>query len=78
MQGNPGSLEAFNALGWLVLFMPTKHLPHADPALVRAWVAEWLDLWDSVAHSSFWDSHWMYLIARTAKDDWKGASYSLC
>jgi hypothetical protein len=41
---------------------------------VEGWVSEWLDVWERLAFCDFWSSHWMYLLARTAKDDWKGAS----
>ncbi|KIY96330.1 hypothetical protein MNEG_11631 [Monoraphidium neglectum] len=44
----------------------------ARPALVEGWVSEWLDVWERLAFCDFWSSHWMYLLARTAKDDWKG------
>jgi hypothetical protein len=39
---------------------------------VAGWVAEWMDCWDRQAFSEFWSGHWMYLLARAAKDDWKG------
>lgn len=53
--------------------MPTKQLPSCDPALVNTWVCEWMNIWGRLVHDNFWDSHWMYLLARVAKDDWKGA-----
>jgi hypothetical protein len=35
-------------------------------------VCEWVAVWGRVVHCTFWDNHWMYLLARAAKDDWKG------
>lgn len=42
------------------------------PDKVNAWLAEWLELWDSLAHCNLWHSHWLYLVARVAKDDKAG------
>jgi hypothetical protein len=57
-----------------------RRLPFGTPAAprsypheqVNAWLAEWLELWDAVPHCSLWHSHWMYLVARLAKDDKAG------
>ncbi|KAF8058035.1 proteasome activator subunit 4 [Scenedesmus sp. PABB004] len=64
--------RARQALGWLVLFFPTKQLPGVEPATARGWAAEWLGVWGRLVNCSYWDTHWMYLVARAAKDDWRG------
>jgi hypothetical protein len=71
--GDPSGAAALLSLGWLVLFFPTKRLPDAPVSEARAWVGEWLDCWDRLAFCEYWDARWMYLLARAAKDDWKGA-----
>lgn len=70
--GDPMATATHTALGWLVLFFPTKQLPHTEPALAQAWVCEWMGVWGRVVHCTYWDNHWMYLLARAVKDDWKG------
>jgi hypothetical protein len=72
--GDPNSSSAAVALGWLVMFFPTKALPLLEPGLVQGWVDEWVDIWGRLVHCPFWDSHWMYLVARCIKDDWKGGA----
>jgi hypothetical protein len=39
---------------------------------VQVWVREWIGVWGRVVHCTYWDNHWMYLLARAAKDDWRG------
>jgi hypothetical protein len=75
--GDPNSSSAAVALGWLVMFFPTKALPLLEPGLVQGWVDEWVDIWGRLVHCPFWDSHWMYLVARCIKDDWKGEACKL-
>eukprot|EP00879_Flechtneria_rotunda_P022872 GHRR01024173.1.p1 GENE.GHRR01024173.1~~GHRR01024173.1.p1 ORF type:complete len:261 (+),score=58.17 GHRR01024173.1:174-956(+) len=60
------------ALGWLVLFFPTKQLPQTKAAVVQTWVAEWLGVWGRLVNCAYWDTHWLYLVARAVKDDWQG------
>jgi proteasome activator subunit 4 len=71
--GDPMGTQTHLALGWLVLFFPTKQIPASQPAQAQAWVGEWLGVWGRLVNCSYWDSHWMYLLARAVKDDWKGA-----
>ena len=54
------------------MFLPTKQLPHTAPGEADVWVAEWLGVWGRLANCTYWDNHWMYLLARAVKDDWKG------
>jgi hypothetical protein len=42
---------------------------------LQAWVGEWVGVWARVVHCTYWDNHWMYLLARAAKDDWKGEDH---
>lgn len=35
-------------------------------------MSEWLAVWGRLVNCSYWDTHWLYLLARTAKDDWRG------
>lgn len=63
------SRSRYRGLGWLVVFMPTKKLGQLPREVVSEWMAIWVALWDEQFHCNFWDCHWMYLIARTAKDD---------
>ena len=74
--GDPNSSPAHVALGWLVLFFPTKALPLLEPEVTSHWVSEWMAVWRRLVHCSYWDSHWMYLLARAVKDDWKGAPHA--
>lgn len=39
---------------------------------LQVWAAEWVGVWGRLVNCSYWDTHWMYLVARAVKDDWKG------
>ncbi|KAK9865395.1 hypothetical protein WJX84_009143, partial [Apatococcus fuscideae] len=69
---NVHQIEAFEALGWLSLLMPTQQVKRQD-ADWNGWAQEWLVLWDSMAHSTMWNNVWMHLFSRLAKHDAKGA-----
>ena len=60
------------ALGWLVMLLPTQQAARRDGAW-DAWLREWLRLWGLVYHSSYWNTLWLHLIARLAKHDTAGA-----
>lgn len=75
--GDPMGTQTHLALGWLVLFFPTKQIPETQPAVAQGWVGEWLGVWGRLVSCSYWDGHWMYLLARAVKDDWKG-ELALC
>ncbi|WIA33391.1 hypothetical protein OEZ86_006527 [Tetradesmus obliquus] len=70
--GDPMGTQTHLALGWLVLFFPTKQIPQTQTAVAQGWVGEWLGVWGRLVSCSYWDGHWMYLLARAVKDDWKG------
>lgn len=61
------------ALGEFTLFMPTHGAGRRDGDW-GAWAPAWLDAWSHVAHSSYWDRHWLGLFARLAKHDTTGGS----
>ncbi|KAK9818405.1 hypothetical protein WJX72_012161 [[Myrmecia] bisecta] len=69
---NSHKAQANEALGWLALFMPTHAAARLDGNW-SLWLGQWLDLWQSVAHSSYWNLLWMKLVARLAKHDTAGA-----
>lgn len=51
--------------------MPTHAAGRGDGSWA-AWVRAWLDVWGRVAHSGYWDRHWLALFARLAKHDTAG------
>lgn len=63
---------AFQSLGWLALLMPT-HVSRQLEGDWNVWVREWLHLWSTVIHSTYWDCLWMSLFARLIKHDTVGA-----
>ncbi len=65
-------LGAAQALGWLVMLLPTQQAARRDGDW-DAWLREWLRLWGEVYHSAFWNTLWLHLVARLAKHDTAGA-----
>eukprot|EP00803_Ostreobium_quekettii_P004443 evm.model.scf_1622.1 EVM.evm.TU.scf_1622.1 scf_1622:15-10438(-) len=65
--------ECFEALGWLVHFMPTQSIGKDASVNWDGWFDEWLDLYERIAHCEFWDCHWLDLFGRLAKHDTNGA-----
>jgi len=65
-------IDAGSGGSGLAVLFPTKQLPHTAPSVAEVWVAEWLGVWGRLTNCSYWDGHWMYLLARAVKDDWKG------
>ncbi|CAI7905570.1 unnamed protein product [Closterium sp. NIES-53] len=66
------SNDALEAAALLNLLLPTtcRHMaPHEDDASAEwsVWVPEWLSLWSSIPHCTFWDAQWISLLARLAK-----------
>ncbi|CAI5504830.1 unnamed protein product [Closterium sp. Naga37s-1] len=66
------SNDALEAVALLNLLLPTtcRHVaPHEDDAVAEwsVWVPEWLSLWSSIPHCTFWDAQWISLLARLAK-----------
>ena len=59
------------ALGWLALFLPTHGLRRGEGGWNET-VADWMLLWESDAHNSFWSGQWMLMIAQIAKHDTQG------
>jgi hypothetical protein len=66
------SPDAFEALGWLAMLLPT-HAALAGDGDWGAWAAEWMVLWGGRAHCQYWQSLWFALVARLAKHDLAGA-----
>eukprot|EP00798_Chlamydomonas_sp_ICE-L_P021953 gene21953-29001_t len=64
--------EAYLAVCYIVLFMPTNDASCTDTALLNANIAEWMRCWGLVSGSAHWDSLWMRLFSRTAKHDRAG------
>ena len=54
------SPDAFEALGWLAVLMPTRAATGKDGDWAT-WVAEWMDIWASVTHIHYWQALWMGL-----------------
>ena len=65
-------LRHVQALGWLVMLMPTQQAARRDGDW-DAWLRAWLRLWGQVYHSAFWNTLWLHLVARLAKHDTAGA-----
>ncbi|CAI5457523.1 unnamed protein product [Closterium sp. Yama58-4] len=66
------SNDALEAAALLNLLLPTtcRHVaPGEDDASAEwsVWVPEWLSLWSSIPHCTFWDAQWISLLARLAK-----------
>jgi len=65
------SPDAFEALGWLALFMPTQAATRKDGDWAT-WVGIWMELWGSVTHVHYWQALWMGLFARLIRHDVHG------
>jgi hypothetical protein len=65
------SPDAFEALGWLALFMPTQAATRRDGDWAT-WAKEWMELWGSVTHVHYWQALWMGLFARLIRHDVHG------
>ncbi|KAH7621507.1 hypothetical protein Ndes2526B_g03845 [Nannochloris sp. 'desiccata'] len=65
------SPDAFEALGWLALFMPTQAATRRDGDWAT-WAGEWMELWGSVTHVHYWQALWMGLFARLIRHDIHG------
>ncbi|KAK2076993.1 hypothetical protein QBZ16_005221 [Prototheca wickerhamii] len=59
---------AYEALGWLVMLLPTTALRAGDGDW-GAWAREWARLWGEQAHCAYWDALWGALFARLAAHD---------
>lgn len=68
---DPAAFDAFEALGWLAMLMPTHAALHKDGDW-GTWAKEWMPMWGSVMHSHYWQALWINLIARLAKHDVHG------
>ena len=64
------------ALGWLVMLMPTQQAARRDGDW-DAWLRAWMALWGQVYHSAFWNTLWLHLVTRLAKHDIAGAPLTL-
>jgi len=65
------SPDAFEALGWLALFMPTQAATRKDGDWAT-WAGIWMELWGSVTHVHYWQALWMGLFARLIRHDVHG------
>eukprot|EP00887_Chlorella_sp_A99_P008247 scaffold12.g8247.t1 len=65
----PGTGEG--ALGWLAMLMPTHEALRGRGAWGE-WAPRWMELWQQVAHSHYWDVLWYNLFSRLAKHDVHG------
>ncbi|KAM0917634.1 hypothetical protein ACQ4PT_009123 [Festuca glaucescens] len=63
---NPWHNSAFEGVGFLRLLLPANSR-NQDHYTVD-WVAECLDIWDSVTNCNFWDIQWASIIARSIKN----------
>lgn len=73
---DPHSSEAFEAVGWMCMMLPTQEIcsSGSDAAAAR-WqetVEEWLCTWGQRVHNQTWQSLWFGLLARLAKHDVHG------
>lgn len=64
--------KCFEALGWLVHFLPTNSIAVPGSGNWDGWFYEWLNLFERMVHCDFWDCHWLDLFARLAKHDTTG------
>lgn len=75
--GDPHSSEAFEAVGWMCMMLPTQEicLGGSGAASAATWqetVDEWLGTWGQRVHNQTWQSLWFGLLARLAKHDVHG------
>ncbi|KQK18511.1 hypothetical protein BRADI_1g42980v3 [Brachypodium distachyon] len=62
---NPWHNSAFEGVGFLRLFLPAN-IWNQDHFTID-WIAQCLDIWDSVTNCNFWDIQWASIIARCIK-----------
>ena len=65
------SPDAFEALGWVSILMPTQAAARRDGEWGQ-WAVEWMSLWSSVTHIHYWQALWMGLFARLIRHDVHG------
>ncbi|XP_025810985.1 proteasome activator subunit 4 [Panicum hallii] len=63
---NPWHNSAFEGVGFLRLFLPANS--RNQDHFTIDWVAQCLDIWDSVTNCNFWDIQWASIIARCIKN----------
>jgi len=64
--------DAYEAAGWVALFTPTHNICRCDHASVARLAGSWVDALVRLPACPAWSALWMGLLARLAKDDWKG------
>ncbi len=74
---DPHSSEAFEAVGWMCMMLPTQEICSSglDAASASRWqetVDGWLCTWGQRVHNQTWQSLWFGLLARLAKHDVHG------
>ncbi|TKW21097.1 hypothetical protein SEVIR_4G185100v4 [Setaria viridis] len=62
---NPWHNSAFEGVGFLRLFLPVNS--RNQDHFTIDWIAQCLDIWDSVTNCNFWDIQWASIIARCIK-----------
>ncbi|OEL14405.1 Proteasome activator subunit 4 [Dichanthelium oligosanthes] len=62
---NPWHNSAFEGVGFLRLFLPVNS--RNQDHFTIDWIAQCLDIWDSVTNCNFWDIQWVSIIARCIK-----------
>ncbi|KAL6596609.1 hypothetical protein ACP70R_047252 [Stipagrostis hirtigluma subsp. patula] len=63
---NPWHNSAFEGVGFLKLFLPANS--RNQDHFTIDWIAQCLDIWDSVTNCNFWDIQWASIIARCIKN----------
>jgi len=63
---NPWHNSAFEGVGFLRLFLPANS--RNQDHFTIDWIAQCLDIWDSVTNCNFWDIQWASIIARCIKN----------
>ncbi|KAJ4793820.1 Proteasome activator subunit 4 [Rhynchospora pubera] len=74
LMANPWHNAAFEGCGFLKLFLPVN--PNNQDFFTSDWLADCLDLWESIPNCQFWDIQWTSIISRCIKSckliDWEG------
>ncbi|XP_062228827.1 proteasome activator subunit 4 [Phragmites australis] len=63
---NPWHNSAFEGVGFLRLFLPANS--RNQDHFTIGWIAQCVDIWDSVTNCNFWDIQWASIIARCIKN----------
>uniref|UniRef100_A0A0A9DAT7 Binding n=1 Tax=Arundo donax TaxID=35708 RepID=A0A0A9DAT7_ARUDO len=63
---NPWHNSAFEGVGFLKLFLPANS--RNQDHFTIDWIAQCVDIWDSVTNCNFWDIQWASIIARCIKN----------